>query len=398
MKLVVFHNLPSGGGKRALYEMVRRLAERHVVDVFSLSCAEHRFCDIRPHVRQYVIHPFKPSPLCHSPFGRLNQGIRAYDLLRLDRLYRRLATQIDAGGYDVAFVHNCQFMASPSLLAYLRTPAVYYCEEPPRQIYEPDVARPFTALTTLQRAGNLLDPLPKLYRKTLRWLDRRGAQSARLVLVNSHYSRESLYRVYGLFAQVGYLGVDVKKFVPLGLARERFALSVGALTPRKGFDFLIRSLSLISPQRRPSLVLVSNFQDDREREYLTQLARRSGVELSMRVLVSDDELVQLYNTASVTLYAPIMEPFGFVPIESMACGTPVVGVREAGVRESVLDGETGILTERDEKCFAQAITYLLDDPDAFARLSKRCREFAEERWSWERAVKRIETYLESVAR
>jgi glycosyltransferase involved in cell wall biosynthesis len=43
----------------------------------------------------------------------------------------------------------------------------------------------------------------------------------------------------------------------------------------------------------------------------------------------------------------------------MACGTPVVAVKEGGVRESVMHDKTGILTQRDENMFAQAVMDLL---------------------------------------
>ncbi len=55
MKLAIYHNLPSGGGKRALYEMTKRLAVRHTVDVYAPSTAEHSFCDVRPLVRKHNV-------------------------------------------------------------------------------------------------------------------------------------------------------------------------------------------------------------------------------------------------------------------------------------------------------------------------------------------------------
>ena len=85
MNIAVYHNLPSGGGKRALYEQVRRIAALHTVDVYTLSCAEHAFCDLRPYVREHHIEPFEPGHLFEHPIGRLNQGVRALDLRRLDR-------------------------------------------------------------------------------------------------------------------------------------------------------------------------------------------------------------------------------------------------------------------------------------------------------------------------
>ena len=261
MRIAVYHNLPSGGGKRALYEMTRRLATKHDVDVYTLSVAEHDFCDLRPHCNRYVVFPFRPLPLSRRPFGRLNQGIRSLDLLRLRTLQKRIARHIDDQGYDLVFAHVCRFGQSPSLLQYLKTPSVYYCQEPPRLLYEPREGRPYDHVSTVQHIGNLFDPLPGLYRRTMASLDRKNVHAATSVLVNSHYSRETLYRVYGIFSVFSRLGVDTTRFHPLGIEKERMVLSVGALTPKKGFDFLIRSLACIEASRRPALVIVSNFAD-----------------------------------------------------------------------------------------------------------------------------------------
>ena len=397
MKIALYHNLPSGGGKRALFEMARRLAERHQVDVYTLSTAEHDFCDLRPFVGQHVVFPFRPLPLARRPFGRLNQGIRAADLLRLEAVQRRVAAQIDAGGYDVVFAHNCRFGQSPGVLKFLRTPSVYYCQEPPRQIYEPPVERPYARYSRVQRMGNLVDPFPGIYRRTLAALDRNNVRAARLVLVNSAYSRESLYRVYGVFARVCYLGVDTDRFRLLALSKADFVLSVGALVPRKGFDFLIRSLAELAADHRPPLVIVSNYTDPRELVYLRGLADELHVAVDFRSQVSDDELVQAYNQARLTLYAPIMEPFGFVPLESMACGTPVVGVREAGVRESVVHGVTGILTERDPGAFAGALCDLLADGARAHELGQNGLQYVRRQWTWEATLEQAEANLKIAA-
>ncbi len=393
MKIAIYHNLPSGGGKRALYEMTTRLAAKHEVDVYTLSVAEHDFCDLRPHCKRHVVFPFRPLPLARRPFGRLNQGMRSLDLLRLRTLQRRIAAQIDAAGYDVAFVHNCQYGQSPSLLVSLQTPSAYYCAEPPRQIYEPPIDRPYNRYSRVQRLGNLADPFPGLYRKTLAALDRKNVHATSLMLTNSAYSRESLYRVYGIFARVCYLGVDAERFKPLPLVREDFILTVGQLVPRKGFDFLIRSLARLAPEHRPSLSIVSNFGVASEKAYLEQVARDLHVAVSFRTLVTEAELVRLYNQARLTVYAPIMEPFGFVPLESMACATPVVGVREAGVRESVLHEVTGLLVERDEAAFAEAIRRLLGDPGLCRAYGQQGRAYVEQRWRWERTVEDLERYF-----
>jgi glycosyltransferase involved in cell wall biosynthesis len=139
---------------------------------------------------------------------------------------------------------------------------------------------------------------------------------------------------------------------PLDLEKRNFVLSVGSLTPLKGFDFLIRAMAELPEAGRPRLVIVSNFQNPPEKTYLEGLAGELHVELELLNNVSDQRLVELYNQAKMVLYAPVREPFGLVPLEAMACGTPVVGVCEGGVLETVLDGETGILVERDLQLFS----------------------------------------------
>jgi glycosyltransferase involved in cell wall biosynthesis len=246
--------------------------------------------------------------------------------------------------------------------------------------------------------GNCFDPFPSLYRKILKKLDRSSAQAASLVLVNSFHSRESLYRAYGLSARVCYPGVDTQLFRSSSPSKGDFVVSVGAIRPNKGFDFLLHSLALIDSARRLPLVIVSNYTDERERGFLRELAVRLGVQVDFRTQVSDEELVRLYSQAQLTLYAPVMEPFGFVPIESMACGTPVVSVAEGGVRETVRHGETGLLVDRDPQLFADALSELWSKPLLAEKLGRRCAAYVQECWNWDDSVAHLETYLTATAK
>jgi glycosyltransferase involved in cell wall biosynthesis len=321
------------------------------------------------------------------------------DLLRLRRLQAGIAAQIDSGGYDVVFAHICRFAQSPAVLQFLTTPSVYFCHEPPRFLYETMPARPYRRYSRPQRIGNLIDPLPGLYRSVLRSQDLKSTRSASLVLANSAFSRETIYRVYGIFASTCYLGVDSQLFRPLEVPKGDFVISVGALTSLKGFDFLIRSLALLPATNRPRLALVNNYAEAQEQRYLSKLAADLNVALEFHLNVSPvhGELARLYNQAQLTLYAPIMEPFGLVPLESMACGTPVVGVREAGVRESIMDGQTGLLTERDPEAFATAIEQLLAQPALRARMGEQGIQYVRDRWSWADCHRMIERHLSQTA-
>ncbi len=397
LRIALYHNLPSGGAMRALCEIVRRLDDWHTVDLFTLTSAESNFCDMAPFIGEIHSYPFEPLPGLRRPFGRLNQGLRVVDMRRLDRLQQTIAADIDAAHYDAVLVNHCQFTQAPLLMRHLKTPCVYFCQEPPRHLYEHPIPRPSNQLSRLQKLGNLIDPLPGWYRRTLTRLDRESARQAQVVGTNSEYSRESLSRAYDMFARAVRDGIDAQRFRPLDLPREHAVLSVGSLNTRKGFDFLIESLALIEASARPRFHIVSNAADSAEFAYLNQLASDRGVDICWHSRISDEELVTLYNRVKATLYAPIMEPLGFVPLESMACATPVVGVREAGVRETITHGETGLLTERDPLDFAIALQTLIANPDLADCLGQKGRLTVERDWRWETCAANIEGWLSAVA-
>src|SRR5438093_320770 len=86
----------------------------------------------------------------------------------------------------------------------------------------------------------------------------------------------------------------------------------------------------------------------------------------------------------------IMELFGLVALEAMACGFPVVGVREAGVRESVLHDRSGILVDRDATELACAINFLVEHPETRRRQGQQAAEYVRKEWTWEQGLDRYE--------
>lgn len=71
--------------------------------------------------------------------------------------------------------------------------------------------------------------------------------------------------------------------------------------------------------------------------------------------ITDEELVDLYSNALFTLSAFTHEPFGYVPVESMACGTPVLTYNIQGPKESVINGQTGWTADNDQQLIETAI-------------------------------------------
>jgi glycosyltransferase involved in cell wall biosynthesis len=382
-----------------MYETLKRLPDKHTFDVYTFSSANHDFADLRPFAREHQIFPFERSRLLESPLGRINMALRRQDILRMRRLTAEIASEIEQHEYDVVFVNPCQVETSPSILDHLTsTPSMYYCQEPPRILYETMPERPYDQKSSRREFLDKIDPLPNWYYNTLKANDRRNFAQADLVLVNSNFMRENILRVYGSQASVCYLGTDADFFQPQEIEKQRVLLSVGSLTPLKNFDFIIRALATIPATDRPDLWIASNFQNPPERDFLENLAGELGVRLTLHGNVSDEDLARLYNTAAVTVYTPIREPFGLVPLESMACGTPVVAVREGGMQETILDGQTGFLVERNLEDFAQAVMRLYCQPEMAAEFGAAGREHVRQHWTWDKAAERLEEYLRAAGR
>ncbi len=399
MKIAVLHNLPSGGARRALIEHCRGLRGRgHWVEAFYPDTADEAFLPLEPVVDRVHVwrapRPPNPEPSILAQV-RAGSAWAALRLVRgLARIHRDMAQAIDAGGFDVVLAAHDQYTHAPRALRHLTTPAAYFCQEPLRFVYEAPVGLAMPA-----PGGPVGRAMQSLAIGAAKWVlrpvDARSVRAATLVLANSVYSHESIMRAYGRAARVVYLGVDTARFRPLGLERTGRVLTVGALHPAKGFDFVVDALAQIPASRRPALDIVSDRAYGAYRALLESRARARGVRLQIHARVSENELVEWYNRAQLLAYAPYLEPFGLASLEAMACGTPVVAVAEGGTRESIRSEETGLLTMRDVSAFASAIDRILRDPGLAARLAGAAAAEIPRRWTWTSSSEQLEVALDA---
>ncbi|HLY27937.1 MAG TPA: glycosyltransferase family 4 protein [Aggregatilineales bacterium] len=398
MRIALYHNAPSGGAKRAIYEWAARLAGKHTLDVYTLSTANQDYCDIRPLAHAHHVYPFTPRRLFHRPWGRLNQLQHWRDLADLDRLSRSIAADLDTGHYDVLFAHTCLLAVIPGVLQYTQVPSVYYLHEPIGVGAARYIPRPYTQTSAWRNALDRMDPFISGYRRRLATDQERSLRATRLFLANSRFTCESMPEATQHRTEFCRLGVNLSQFQPMsGVQQEHCVVSVGELSPRKGFDFIIESLGRIPAEVRPTLKLACNRVEPQERAFIESLAQRHGVRLQVFTEQSAEALRRLYNTARMCVYAPYQEPFGLVPLEAMACGRPIVGVREGGVAESVVPDVTGLLVDRDAAQFGQAVGRLLCDEGLAARLGQNGREHVAQHWTWEQSTQTLEGFLQRLA-
>lgn len=405
MKIAIWHNLPSGGGKRALYDQVRGLLARgHTLEAWCPSSADQAYLPLGDLIAEHVLPLALPAPARWNlparalrPYGEI-----AGTLAALDAHCRAAAAQINAGGFDLLFANACQLVRAAPIGRYVRGPKLLYLQEPYRWLYEalplPPWAAPDPAPQWWRPAAlraRLRDELITRARRIQVREERASAAAFDRLLVNSLYSRESVLRAYGLDATVCYLGVDTLAFAERELPREDYVVGVGALLPEKNIHFVIAALGLL-PAPRPRLVWVGNVASAAHLAGLARHADELGVRFEPRVQVSQAELYDLLSRALALAYAPRLEPFGLAPLEAGACGTPVVAVAEAGVRETVIDGVNGLLVPHAPRAMADAIAQLRADPALARTLGHQGAQLVRERWSLDAAIERLERQLEAL--
>jgi glycosyltransferase involved in cell wall biosynthesis len=176
------------------------------------------------------------------------------------------------------------------------------------------------------------------------------------------------------------LGIDLERFAAAGPALRKHGPIVGnvaRLAPQKDHATLLEAARILGDVR---FVIVG---DGELREELERRAHGLPVELTG----ARDDVPELLASFDVFAFPSLFEGLCLAVIEAQAAGVPVVATPVGGIRETVVDGETGLLVPpRDPAALAAAIRRLLDDRDLARRLAEEARRHVRARYSEERMV------------
>jgi len=195
-------------------------------------------------------------------------------------------------------------------------------------------------------------------------------------------------------------GLDVAAFAaaePADLGPGRKLLFVGRLHRRKGFPVAVEAFRLLANGRPDIRLIVAG--EGEERRALDRLDPALRARVTMLGTVSHQQLPR-YHVACDLLVAPSLggESFGYVLVEAMAAGLPVVASRIHGYDEVVRDGQEGFLVPPgDPRAVADAATTVLDDP-TLARTMGQAGRARAARYDWAVVAEEIEAaYREALA-
>jgi glycosyltransferase involved in cell wall biosynthesis len=196
--------------------------------------------------------------------------------------------------------------------------------------------------------------------------------------------------------KVIYNGVNSQRLTPdpAERAKQPTFVYLGRLKKYKRVDLVVQAFSELNvPEARLEIAGTGDY-----RAALEGLVKSLGLSDRVQFLgfVPEEDKVHLLRRSWASVLASPKEGWGISNLEAAACGTPVVASNSPGIRESVIDGETGFLVPQgDTAAMAAAMRGLVVSPKLVETLGFAARRFAE-RFTWERAAAETIAHLESV--
>ncbi|HEY9660917.1 MAG TPA: glycosyltransferase, partial [Allocoleopsis sp.] len=194
----------------------------------------------------------------------------------------------------------------------------------------------------------------------------------------------------------------------LGLAPDEFViLQLGRMVPRKGVDTVIRGFAHLLKQQSLSarLLIVGGEADTPDPQLTPEIGRLNAIaqELGVASRITfmgrkgREVLKYYYSAADVFVTTPWYEPFGITPVESMACGTPVIGAEVGGIKFTVKDGETGYLIPPNQpELLADRLLHLYENPQLRSLLGRQAMRRSQEYFTWQKVTSAVAALYEDI--
>jgi glycogen synthase len=193
-----------------------------------------------------------------------------------------------------------------------------------------------------------------------------------------------------------------------------YILFVGRIARQKGIIHLVNAIKYLDPGFQVVLCAgapdTPEIAEEMKRAVAEAQSKRDGV-IWIEQMVTKDVVYELYSHAAVFVCPSIYEPFGIINLEAMACETPVVAAAVGGIKEVVVDGETGFLVPLEQmqtspfepldpdkfsRDLAEKINRLMADEGLRYRFGEAGRKRAVEKFSWSAIAAQTKKMYESL--
>lgn len=259
------------------------------------------------------------------------------------------------------------------------------------------------------------------------WVEKTAIEMADCLIAVSEETKEDVLKHFNVDeskVEVVYNGIDLKEYAVVketdvlnhyGIDKNKpFVLFVGRITRQKGIMHLVNAIKYIDPETQ--IVLCAGAPDTKEiakeMEDAVEEASKSRDNIFwIDKMLDKKDVIQLYSHASVFCCPSIYEPFGIINIEAMACETAVVASAVGGIKEVVVEGETGLLidvAQQNEAPFepvdpdkfsldlAEGINRVIKDDALRHKMAKAGRQRVEAFFDWKAIAKQTKSIYQSL--
>ena len=300
------------------------------------------------------------STIPSKPPFRQQLSARAFAKLNLGRTYDIYIISGDwaTGG----LVHN--------------KPNLWYAHGPKRELWDMCEYTREEIVPDGKYSKNLHRYIFDLWVQYNRYLDRRYVSQADQIVCNSKTVQARIKKYFKRDATVIYPPTDVKKYynAPAG----DYWLSVNRTSPAKRIELQTEAFRKMPDQK---LFMVATYENtDTFLQYRQKILATKPDNVTLLAHVSQAELIDLYANCRGFITTAREEDFGLTAIEAMAAGKPVIAPNEGGYRESVVDGETGVLIDDiSDDTLVAALKWVDSNPEIYKEAClKRAQMFSTE--------------------
>ena len=259
------------------------------------------------------------------------------------------------------------------------------------------------------------------------WVEKTAIEMADAIIAVSKETKEDVLKYFDIDKEkvkVIYNGINLKEYVVteatstlerFGIDKSKpYVLFVGRITRQKGIIHLVNAIKYIDKDTQ--IVLCAGAPDTKEigaemEESVNAVKKVRNNVIWIAEMLDKKEVIQLYSHADVFCCPSIYEPFGIINIEAMACETAVVASAVGGIKEVVVDGETGILVpleqqnaapfepidpDRFSRDLANGVNKLINNDELRNKMAKKGRKRVEDHFDWIAIAKQVEALYKSL--
>ncbi|WP_397447457.1 glycogen synthase [Polaribacter sp. R77954] len=261
------------------------------------------------------------------------------------------------------------------------------------------------------------------------WIEKTAIEMADALIAVSEETKEDVLKHFNVDekkVQVIYNGINLQQYITTLETdtldeykidkTKPYVLFVGRITRQKGIIHLVNAIKYIDSETQ--IVLCAGAPDTKEiglemEEAVNEVQKTRKNVIWIDKMVTKKEIIQLYSHADVFCCPSIYEPFGIINIEAMACDTAVVASAVGGIKEVVVDGETGILVPVEQqktapfepvdpdkfaKDLANGVNKLISNPALKNKMARNGRKRVEEYFDWISIAKQTKDLYESLTK